>query len=140
MSDELEVDDELSLPHSELEFRATRSGGPGGQHVNTSATRIELVWNLESSRAPTDEQRERLRRRLAGRLDAAGNVRVVSSEYRSQLRNREAAATRLATLLRRALATRRKRVPTRPSRASREARLKDKRLKGEKKRLRKPPE
>jgi len=136
----LEVSDELSLPRSELEFRATRSGGPGGQHVNTSSTRIELLWNLGDSRALSDEQRDRLRQRLASRTDAAGYVRVVSSEYRSQLRNREAAEARLVELLRRALAVPRKRVATRPSRAAKEARLRDKRRQSEKKRLRRGEE
>ncbi len=140
MSDVLEVSDELSLPRSELEFRATRSGGPGGQHVNTSSTRIELLWNLGDSRALSDEQRDRLRQRLASRTDAAGYVRVVSSEYRSQLRNREAAEARLVELLRRALAVPRKRVATRPSRAAKEARLRDKRRQSEKKRLRRGEE
>ncbi len=140
MSDVLEVSDELSLPRSELEFRATRSGGPGGQHVNTSSTRIELLWNLGDSRALSDEQRDRLRQRLASRTDAAGYVRVVSSEYRSQLRNRAAAEARLVELLRRALAVPRKRVATRPSRAAKEARLRDKRRQSEKKRLRRGEE
>lgn len=140
MSDTLEVNDELSIPRSELEFRATRSGGPGGQHVNTSSTRIELLWNLRTSRALTDEQRERLRQRLASRTDAEGVVRVVSSEYRSQLRNREAAETRLAEMLRRALVKPRKRIPTRPSRAAREARLREKRMRSEKKRMRRGEE
>jgi ribosome-associated protein len=140
VSDELEVNDALSIPRSELEFRATRSGGPGGQHVNTSSTRIELLWNLHTSRALSDEQREHLRQRLASRTDGDGFVRVVSSEFRSQLRNREAAETRLAELLRRALVKPRKRIPTRPSRAAREARLKDKRMRSEKKRMRRGEE
>ncbi len=140
MNDALEVSDELSIPRSELEFRATRSGGPGGQHVNTSSTRIELLWNLRTSRALSDEQRERLRQRLASRTDGEGFVRVVSSEYRSQLRNREAAEVRLAALLRRALVKPRKRIPTRPSRAAREARLKEKRMRSEKKRMRRGEE
>lgn len=140
MSDALKVNDELSIPASELEFRATRSGGPGGQHVNTSSTRIELLWNLRSSRTLSDEQRERLRQRLASRTDADGFVRVVSSEYRSQPRNREAAEARLAELLRRALVKPRKRIPTRPSRAAREARLEEKRKRGEKKRMRRVEE
>jgi ribosome-associated protein len=140
VSDPLRVNDELSIPRSELEFRATRSGGPGGQHVNTSSTRIELLWNLHTSRALSDEQRERLRQRLASRTDADGFVRVVSSENRSQLRNREAAENRLAGILRRALVKPRKRIPTRPSRASREARLKDKRMRSERKRMRRGEE
>jgi ribosome-associated protein len=140
MSDGLRVSDELSIPRSELEFRATRSGGPGGQHVNTSSTRIELLWNLHSSNALSDEQREHIRQRLASRTDAEGFIRVVSSESRSQLRNREAAETRLAEILRRALVRPRKRIATRPSRSSREARLKDKRLRSEKKRMRRGEE
>jgi ribosome-associated protein len=140
MSAALRVNDELSIPRSELEFRATRSGGPGGQHVNTSSTRIELLWNVLTSRALSDEQRAALRQRLASRTDAEGFVRVVSSEYRSQLRNREAAESRLAVILGRALAEPRKRIPTRPSRASREARLKDKRMRSEKKRMRRGEE
>ncbi len=140
MSDALRVNDELSIPRSELDFRATRSGGPGGQHVNTSSTRIELLWNVLTSRALSDEQRAALRPRLASRTDAEGFVRVVSSEYRSQLRNREAAESRLAVILGRALAKPRKRIPTRPSRASREARLKDKRMRSEKKRMRRADE
>ena len=65
----LNVTPTLSIPRSELQYRATRSGGPGGQHVNTSSTRIELLWDLSGSRAVTDEQRERLKTRLAPRLD-----------------------------------------------------------------------
>jgi ribosome-associated protein len=140
VSDALRVNDELSIPRSELEFRATRSGGPGGQHVNTSSTRIELLWNVHTSRALSDEQRERLRQRLSSRTDADGFVRIVSSENRSQLRNREAAESRLAETIRRALVKPRKRIPTRPSRSSREARLKDKRMRSEKKRMRRGEE
>ena len=140
MSDSLRVSDELAIPRSELQFRATRSGGPGGQHVNTSSTRIELLWNVRTSRTLTDEQRERVRQRLASRTDADGFVRVVSSENRSQLRNREAAEARLAEIVARALAKPRKRIPTRPSRSARETRLKDKRMRSEKKRMRRGEE
>lgn len=136
MTDALVVNELVSIPRSELEFRATRAGGPGGQHVNTSSTRIELLWNVVGTRALSDMERERVLRRLASRTDANGMVRVVSSESRSQLRNRESAETRLAELVRRALLTPRKRVPTRPSRSAREARLQDKRKRSEKKRLR----
>lgn len=132
----LRVDDHLVIPSSELEYRATRSGGPGGQHVNTSSTRIELLWNVRSTCALNENERERVERRLASRTDADGFVRVVSSESRSQLRNRESAESRLAELVRRALVVPRKRIPTRPSRAAREARLVDKKKRGEKKRLR----
>lgn len=116
----------LEIPRAELSFRASRAGGPGGQHVNTSSTRVEVLWNLERSRAVSSEQRERLREKLAARIDADGNVRVVASANRSQLRNREDAETRLATLVRRALIVPRVRKKTRPSRGSIEQRLRDK--------------
>jgi ribosome-associated protein len=138
MSD-LRVDQHLSLPAGELEYRATRAGGPGGQHVNTSATRIELLWNLERSAAVTDEQRERLRRKLAARLDAEGRVRVVASASRSQRQNRAAAAERLAGLVRDALKVRKRRKPTAPSRAAKERRLTEKRRTSERKRARRKP-
>ena len=137
MTDALRVNDRVSIPRSELDYRATRAGGPGGQHVNTSSTRIELLWNVRTTRALSEEERERAQQRLASRTDAEGIVRVVSSESRSQLRNRESAEARLAELLRRALIAPRKRIPTRPSRASREARLQEKRKRSEKKRMRK---
>ena len=132
----LVVDHALSIPRSELTFRASRSGGPGGQHVNTSSTRIELVWTAAASRALTPELRQRLTERLAARLDAEGNVRVVASAYRSQTRNREDAEERLAALLRRALHVPKARKKTRPSRAAVETRLDAKKKKSEKKRNR----
>ena len=132
----LVVDHTLSIPRSELTFRASRSGGPGGQHVNTSSTRIELVWNAAASRALTPELRQRLTERLAARIDAEGNVRVVASAYRSQTRNREDAEERLAALLRRALHVPKARKKTRPSRAAVETRLDAKKKKSEKKRNR----
>jgi ribosome-associated protein len=132
----LTVDSSLSIPRFELTFRATRAGGPGGQHVNTSATRVELLWNIESSGALSDEQRTRLREKLASRLDAEGNVRVVASAFRSQLRNRIDAEERLATLIRRALVVPKTRRKTRPSRAAVESRLNAKRKHSEKKQQR----
>ena len=122
----LVVDASLEIPRSELSFRASRAGGPGGQHVNTSSTRVELLWNLDRSRALDDEQRRRLREKLAARIDAEGNVRVVASANRSQLRNREDAEVRLATLVRRALIVPKARRKTRPSRGAVEARLRSK--------------
>ncbi len=117
-------------------MRATRSGGPGGQHVNTSSTRIELRWNLLNSVALDDGERARVAAKLAGRLDGDGFLRVVSSATRSQRRNRDAAEDRLADLLRRALATPRKRVSTKPGRAAKEARLDAKKRRGKSKKER----
>ena len=122
----LVVDSGITIPRSELSFRASRAGGPGGQHVNTSSTRVELLWNFDRSRALDAEQRARLRDKLAARIDADGNVRLVASANRSQLRNREDAEVRLATLIRRALVVPKARKKTKPTRGSVEQRLKSK--------------
>lgn len=132
----LTVSGDLSIPRSELSIRATRSGGPGGQHVNTSSTRIELWWNPARSRALSDSQRSRLLDTLASRLDAEGNLRIVASAFRSQARNREDAEHRLATVLRRSLQVPKARRPTRPPRRAVESRLSGKRRQAEKKRER----
>lgn len=134
----LAVDDQVTIPGHELSFRATRAGGPGGQHVNTSSTRVELLWRFEQSRALSAEQRQRIREKLTARIDADGNVRVVGSAYRSQARNREAAEARLAALVRAALAVPKARRKTRPTRHSVEERLSTKRRASEKKRERRP--
>jgi ribosome-associated protein len=135
-SDAIDVDASLSIPRHELEYRATRAGGAGGQHVNTSSTRIELLWDLERSSAVTDEIRERLRAKLASRLDAEGKVRVVSSTRRSQQQNREAADDRLAELVRQALFVPKPRKKTKPGRAAKERRLTEKKQHSERKRNR----
>ena len=135
-SDFLNVTPDLAVPRSELEYRASRSGGPGGQHVNTASTRIELLWNLTTSRVLSDEQRERLRLRLASRLDSTGSVRVVASNRRSQQQNRQAADERLAALVRHALHVPKRRRPTRPTKAANDKRISEKKHRGEIKRAR----
>ena len=135
----LEITPELVLPLAELDYRATRSGGPGGQHVNTSSTRIEVWWDVGSSPALTEEQRTRLLARLSSRLDSDGRLRVVASESRSQLRNREAATERLRELVASALEVRKPRKRTKPSRAARAARLEAKRRRSALKRDRRRP-
>ena len=138
MSDEnaLVVEGGVAIPRSELVFRASRSGGPGGQHVNTSSTRIELLWNPGASSALDDAQRARVVEKLASRLDGEGFVRVVASENRSQLRNREDAERRLAELVRKALIVPKVRRKTKPSRAAKAKRLEAKRRKSDKKAMR----
>ncbi|HUF30622.1 MAG TPA: alternative ribosome rescue aminoacyl-tRNA hydrolase ArfB [Gemmatimonadaceae bacterium] len=138
MNDALVITPDVSIPRSELTVRATRSGGPGGQHVNTSSTRVELVWNVRTTSALNDENRARLLTRLSHRVDSEGAVRVVAGATRSQRRNRDDAEERLVALVRRALATPRKRIPTRASRAAKEARLTAKRRRGETKKARRP--
>jgi ribosome-associated protein len=132
--DGVRVNESVVIPRDELVARASRSGGAGGQHVNTSATRIELVWNVAASRALTDEQRERIVQKLSSRLDSDQSVRVVASDRRSQRQNRESAELRLAELVRAALVVPKKRRPTKPSRAAKQARLEAKRRLSDKKR------
>lgn len=135
----LDVSPELRVPFAELEFRASRSGGPGGQHVNTSSTRVELTWDVAGSPTLSEEQRRHLLARLATRLDGAGRLRVVSSATRSQLRNREAATKRLREVVASALVVPKKRKRTRPTRAAKAARLESKRRRAATKRDRRPP-
>jgi ribosome-associated protein len=135
---DLVVTPSLTIPARELRWRFSRAGGPGGQGVNTTDSRVELSWEPEASVALGSVALDRLRARLAGRM-TDGVVVVTASEFRSQLRNREAARTRLAALVREAVApppaTRR---ATRPSAGQRRRRLEDKRRRSEVKRLRRP--
>ena len=128
----------VTLARDELDARATRSSGPGGQHVNRSATRVELLWRPSTSRSLGEADRARVVERLASRVDAAGFVRVVASEFRSQRQNRDAAEQRLAKLVRAALVVPKRRVPTRTPRVAVERRLAEKKLRSERKRLRRP--
>jgi ribosome-associated protein len=136
MEGDLVVSPALVIPLGELEIRATRSAGPGGQHVNTSSTRIEVVWDVAGSPTLADEQRARLLARLATRLDTSGRLRLVAGARRSQLQNRDAALERLAELVAAALVVPKRRKPTRPTRASKERRLTAKRQRGARKRER----
>jgi ribosome-associated protein len=133
MKDDLQVTPTIAIPRDELVMRATRSGGAGGQHVNTSATRVELLWSPARSRALSEDERSRIIERLTSRLDTEGFVRVVSSETRSQTQNRVLAEARLADLVRRALVVRKRRKKTRPSVAAREERLREKKQKSKRK-------
>ena len=123
----------VAIPLSEVELRFSRSSGPGGQHAQTSETRVEAVFDVEASTALTERQRRRV-------LERAGPVlRAVAQDERSQLRNRQLALERLVAQLREALRVPRPRVPTKPTQAARERRLEEKRRRGETKRLRRPP-
>ena len=132
----LEVNESLWIPRAELAYRATRSGGPGGQHVNTSSTRVEVAWDVGQSPSLNDEQRARLREKLANRINAEGVLLLTASDHRSQHQNKEAATGRLVELVRQALVIPKARKKTRPPRASREARHHAKKRRTEIKRLR----
>jgi ribosome-associated protein len=130
----------LAIPLSELTFRATRSGGPGGQHVNTSSTRVELVWDVSNSPSLTPEQRDRIQEKLAGRMSGEGVLSLASSATRSQYRNREDAIRRFARLVEAALERPQPRRPTRPTRAAKEQRLESKKRRAALKRARRSPD
>jgi ribosome-associated protein len=132
----LEVSEAVAIPRAELEYRASRAGGAGGQHVNTSSTRIELLWNVRTTSALDEAARVRVTAKLASRLDGDGWIRVVSSARRSQGQNRDAADARLAELVRAALVVPKRRKATKPSRGAKEARLSAKKKRGDTKRQR----
>lgn len=136
MADPLRVNDSVVVPDSELEWRFSRSSGPGGQGVNTTDSRVELSFDVAATTALPESLRARALERLASRL-VDGRVTIAASEYRSQLRNREAAAERLAQLLREAIAPPpKKRRPTKPSKRAKQRRLDAKKRRGEIKRWR----
>lgn len=120
----------LAIPAEEVSFTASRSSGPGGQHVNVTESRVTLWFDLEASPSLTEAQKARIREDLAGRVGKDGRLRITVQSERSQHQNRAAALELFAALLARALAPRKKRRPTRPTRASKERRLDAKRRRG----------
>jgi len=139
VSEVIRVSPEAAIPVAELEFRASRASGPGGQGVNTTDSRVELRFDLAGSPSLSDEAKELALRRLGPRVDSGGVLRVVAQAQRSQLANRRAAMERFAELLAAALATPRARRPTRPTRASTARRVESKRRRSATKRLRDRP-
>ncbi|MFN7457422.1 MAG: alternative ribosome rescue aminoacyl-tRNA hydrolase ArfB [Gemmatimonas sp.] len=129
----------VHIPATELQLSAIAGGGPGGQHVNRSATRVVLQWNVRATRALRAEQRERVLEKLASRLDSDGALRIVAGEYRSQLQNRRAALERLRQLVARALVVPRARKATTPTFGSVQERRRPKRPRAETPRLRRRP-
>ena len=135
MEDRLRINGELSIPLAEIELRTSRSSGPGGQHANVTASRVEATFDVAGSPSLTEAQRQRLTQRLGPRVTA------VAQDTRSQARNRALALERLSGRLAAALVVRRPRRRTAPTRASRERRVSTKRRRGEIKRnRRRPPE
>jgi ribosome-associated protein len=132
-SESIRVTKSVVVPLAEIELRTSRSSGPGGQHAQKSETRVEAVFDVESSSALTDAQKRRV-------VAKAGPVlRAIAQDERSQLRNRELATERLVAALRAALFVQRRRVPTKPSAAAKARRVDEKKRRGEVKRLRRQP-
>jgi ribosome-associated protein len=133
VAEELRINERLALPLAEIELRTSRSSGPGGQHANVSASRVEAVFDVAASQALDDAQRSRLLERLGP------TVTAVAQDARGQSRNRELALRRLAQKLAAGLRVQRKRRATRPTRASKRRRLEQKRRTSEKKSARRRP-
>jgi Protein chain release factor B len=127
----------LKIPLAELQFRTSRSGGPGGQNVNKLETRVELLFDVANSPFIPEHLRQRLLSNLTSKLDSLGVLRIVVQDSRSQWKNKQLAIERLAVLLKSALKVRKKRISTKPTRTAREDRLRMKKVRGETKRLRK---
>jgi ribosome-associated protein len=134
VTEELRVDERLAIPLGEIELRASRSSGPGGQHANVTASRVEAVFDVETSATLDESQKARLAERAGPVLTA------VSQDARGQARNRELALQRLAEKIAAGLRVPRRRRPTKPTRASRKRRLEQKRRTAERKRARQRPE
>jgi ribosome-associated protein len=133
LQDDLSIRPDVAIPMAEIELRTSRSSGPGGQHANVTASRVEAVFDVQASSALSDAQKARITARLGPRVTAS------AQDTRSQLRNRELALERLAARLASALEVRRPRTKTRPSAASKRRRLDSKRRRGEIKRARRRP-
>lgn len=133
MDGTLRLTSSVALPLNEIELRTSRSSGPGGQHANVTASRVEAVFDVRASQTLTDAQKERIITKLGPRVTA------VSQDARSQLRNREVALERLRERLAAALHVPRARRPTRPTKASKQRRLQAKKARGERKAARRRP-
>ncbi|HEY0811508.1 MAG TPA: alternative ribosome rescue aminoacyl-tRNA hydrolase ArfB [Longimicrobiales bacterium] len=120
------VNSDLAIPRAELDYRATRAGGPGGQHVNTSSTKVELLWDVAKSPSITDEQRDLVMQKLRKRIGEDGMLRLTSATSRSQHQNKEDVTERFARMLADALRVPKRRKKTKMPRAVKEARLKAK--------------
>jgi ribosome-associated protein len=131
--DSIRVTRSVVLPRADVEFRTSRSSGPGGQHAQKSETRVEALLDVTTTGALTETQRAR----VLGRTGPV--IRAIAQDERSQMRNRELALERLVERLREALRVERKRVETKPTKAAKERRLDEKRRRGETKKLRRPP-
>jgi len=137
--DRLPIREGLAIPLAELTFRFSRSSGPGGQHVNRTASRVELLFDVANSPSLAEPDRQRVLRHLARHVDGSGVLHLVSASTPSQWRNRQEVLGRFQRLLLQALQPRKRRVATRPTRGSRERRLRSKHRRSDIKRLRRRP-
>lgn len=139
VQEDLFVKPGVTIPQAELEFSVSRSGGPGGQHVNKTSTRVTLSWDISRSQAISEQQRERLLLKLEHRITQEHQLQVHVDETRSQYRNRELALQRLAEIVVAALHIPKPRKKTKPSRSSQQKRMDKKTQRGQIKQARKKP-
>lgn len=137
LPDFIEITPTLTIPASELRFHFVRSSGPGGQNVNKLSTKVELYFNVRTSRSFSEDQRALIIKKISSQLDADGNIRVVSQTERSQYANRIKAMSKLGSVLRNALKQPKIRRPSKPTAASKEKRLLEKKVRSEKLKSRK---
>ncbi len=137
MSDDVAIKNGIVIPAHEFEITASRAGGPGGQHVNKTSSRITVRWNVKNTTALSDEQKQRVLEKLSSELTSEGDILVHSSESRSQQSNKKEALTRLAHKIYKALQVPKKRMKTKVSKAAKEKRLQEKKKHGAVKKLRK---
>ena len=124
----------------EFRFNTARSGGPGGQHANKTETQVELRFNIPDSQLLSEEEKQRLLKKLSSKLTKEGELIVTAESKRSQVQNKEEATEKFYSMVEKALKKRKKRIPTKPSRAAKKKRLEEKKKHSEKKAKRKPPD
>ena len=134
--DSIQINSGLAIPLAELNFRYSRSSGPGGQHAQKSSTRVELLFDVLGSPSLSDTQRTRIVERLGSYVDSSGTLHLVSQSERSQRRNKEEVIARFQAMMREALKRRKRRKASKPTAESKERRLKEKKQRGQTKKLR----
>lgn len=139
MKNDLFIKNNIIIPDHELEITTSRAGGPGGQHVNKTDTRITVRWNIKSSSALTDDQKDYILEKLQSRVTEDGDLIVHNSESRSQQQNKKNALNNLAAIVRNALHVAKKRIATKIPKALKEARLKTKAIRSSTKKMRSKP-
>jgi ribosome-associated protein len=130
------INNKTQIPFSELRFRFSRSGGPGGQNVNRVSTRVELIFDVQHSPSLDAESKEVLKSALQSKLDSSGCLRIVSQESRSQWKNKQTAIERFGSVVRKALRPSKHRTPSTATKSSKEERLSKKKERGSMKKLR----
>ena len=136
MTDDIFISASLTIPMRELSFSTSRSGGPGGQHVNKTETRVELTFDVLNAHSLSPAQRVKILRGLTNRIDTEGLLHITASEERSQFQNKHIAVERFRELLAAVLRPRKRRIATKPSGSAREKRIQSKKIVSKKKTLR----